>query len=191
MPNPVSGADLLARIQPKLREDSTFICLRPDLIEQWEQANERLQESTASQFGSQRLTTKSAGDVELAEQVQDLERQIEEASAEFRFRALPKERWRALCDNHPPRKHDEMDRLVGYHRIEVLDAAVRKCLIDPVFDDASWATFLDTISEGEFSELRRLVNSINTGAVDNPKSVLASRILNQRGATSEQPAASE
>lgn len=39
---PQSGADILARIKPRLREERTQLCLRPDLLDAWADAAERL-----------------------------------------------------------------------------------------------------------------------------------------------------
>lgn len=64
---------------------------------------------------------------------------------------------------------------------------VRACLIDPVFDDASWAQFLEVCNPSEWQELRSRVQSANRGVVDLPKSELASRILTKRGSTSRPP----
>lgn len=181
---PVSGADLLKRIRPSLAEESTEICLRPDLVEQWSALNEELQAavamagtvSTAGKQGS-RPGTQPKGHAELAERVQALEEEIQRHSVVFRFRALTKDAWRALCDDHPPRKDNQVDQYTGYDRDAVLDEAVRESLIDPVFDAASWSEFLEVISAGEWDELRRVTNSVNKGVVEPPKSVLASRIL--------------
>lgn len=185
MSEPISGAELLERIRPKLAEESTVICLRPDLIEAWEEANDQLQELVASGMKPPRVGSKPTDQIELAKLVTELEAEIEANSATFRFRALPKDEWRALCDNHPPRKGNEVDSLVGYDRDAVLDEAVRRSLIDPVFDDESWAQLVAVVSSGEWEELRKAANSVNRGVVESPKSALASQILTRHDATSE------
>jgi hypothetical protein len=57
------------------------------------------------------------------------------------------------------------------------------CLIDPVFDDESWTELTKIINIGEWRELRDVVNSVNRGVVDAPKSALASQILGRRATT--------
>ena len=183
MSEPLNGAELLARIRPRLAEEATEICLRPDLIDEFREAEAALTEEIANRGGG-RLGDKPVDHTDAAQRVRDLEEQIQAASVTFRFRALPKAEFRALCDDHPPRKGDEMDHMVGYNRTAVLDALVRSSLYDPVFDDASWAEFLDTVSTGEWEELRSTANSVNRGVVEPPKSGLASRILSQRDADS-------
>lgn len=189
MAEPISGAELLARIKPQLREEATEICLRPDLVEKWETARDELAELTAgnmlkpARVGSKPQAAHDA--VEKAREVQELEEQIAESSAWFRFRALPREEWQALCDDHPPRPMDQVDVMLGYNRAAVIDAAVRKCLIDPVFDDQSWTELVAVIAGGEWEELRRVVNSLNREKVEAGKSELASRILSKLADASE------
>ena len=180
MSEPVNGADLLRRIKPTLAEESTEICLRPDLVDAWQEAQEELEAIVASGTKG-RLGAKPEGQQEAAQRVTDLEAEIQASSAVFRFRALPKDRFRELCDDHPPRKGNDLDTYMGYNRDAVLDEAVRLCMVDPVFDDASWAEFVAVVNGGEWEELRRVVNSVNKGVHDAPKSVLASRILTRGG----------
>ena len=103
---------------------------------------------------------------------------------------MPKDRWRALCDDNPPRKGNDMDYYAGYNRDAVLDAAVRVCMVDPVFDDETWAEFVSFVNPSAWNELRTAVNDAN-GASKPPKSDLASRILAKRGSTPKPPEPTE
>lgn len=183
---PLSGADLLARIKPTLREEATQICLRPDLLDKWEDANTALAELQASEAaGSARLGTGVSSAVKrAAEAVREVEQEIESSSITFRFRAMSKDQYRALCDRHAPRKGNELDQFTGYDRDAVSDALVRECLYDPVFDDASWAAFLEVCNPSEWAELRNTAQSANRGSVDLPKSSLASAVLDRPGGSS-------
>lgn len=185
MSAPISGAELLKRIQPKLPEEFVEICLRPDLVEAFHEANDALQEAVANGMKGARVNSKPKAQTEAAEMVRAIEEEIEANSATFRFRGLPKDEWRALCDNHPPRKGNELDQYVGYDRDAVLDDAVRASLIDPVFDDESWAELVKVISSGEWDELRTATNQANRSVVESPKSVLASQILTKHGTDSQ------
>lgn len=182
---PKNGAELLARIRPVLREESTSICLRPDLLDAWEEASTKLNESTVADSTGRLAGGHSAGSKKLAQQVADLEKEMDETAVEFKFRAMPKDEWRTLCDKHPPRKGNDMDFYAGFDRDAVEDAAVRVCLIDPVFDDASWVEFIGVCNPSEWQELRSMVRSVNRSVVEVPKSELASRILAKRGTTSK------
>lgn len=184
---PISGAELLKRIRPVLAEESVEICLRPDLIAAWTEANEQLQALAAQGMKGARVGSKPKAQIELATRVQELEAEIEANSAVFRFRALPKDQWRALCDNCPPRPNNEVDQWLGYNRDAVSDAAVRESLVDPVFDDESWGELTQVVNGGEWDELRKTANTVNRGVVESPKSALASLILAKPGSASGQP----
>lgn len=197
MSEPQSGADLLARIRPQFREESTQLCLRPDLIDAFEELDAELVRSRAADVAGDRLADgESKRTRELAKKVRELEEEVEAHSIDFHLRAMSKDKWRALCDSHAPRKGNELDAYAGYDRDAVLDEAVRICLFDPVFEDCtkaecdhedcgSWQALVKKLNPSEWRELRDTVNSVNRGVVDAPKSELASRILAKRGSTSK------
>ena len=197
MSEPQNGADLLARIKPQMREESTQICLRPDLLDEFEAADAELVKSRAADLAGNRLADgTSAKTRKLAEKVLGLQEQIDGTAITFRFKAMSKDRWRALCDAHPPRPKNRLDASVGYNCDAVLDEAVRLCLLDPVFDMCekpecdheacgSWEQLVKKLNPSEWNELTETVNSVNQGVVDAPKSVLASQILARRGNTSK------
>lgn len=210
MSDTVSGADLLARIKPKLREESTQLIMDNELLDQWTKLQEELAESRDKDMSGNRLSDgQSAKTKKLAKKVAELEEEIAAGSPTFVFRAVSKDKWRALCDSNPPRKNDIVDAHVGYNRDAVLDQAVRMCMISPVFDDCakmlndedceavdpesgevvkhfdcgSWQQFEAVCNPNEWQELVDTVNSVNRGVVDAPKSALASRILGKPGTT--------
>lgn len=197
MTEPQSGADLLARIKPTLREETTEVCLSNELMAQFEALDAELAEEIekASRSAGRLADGPSKRSKELAEQIAELEEKIAAQAFTVRFRQMSKDRWRALCDNFPPRRGDELDAFAGYDRDAVLDTAVRLCMVDPVFEDCarmkegepcehkdcgSWQQFAGVIPPGEWEELKVVANSVNRGVVDAPKSPLASRILGRR-----------
>lgn len=191
---PESGAEILARIKPKLDEDWTEICLRPDLIAAFEELESELAEAQTA-VGPRRNAdgiTKRA--IELAEQVQAAEDAISESAVKFVFRALSRDRFRDLTDQpeNLPRVGDQLDMMVGYNREAVGDALVRASMVDPEFDDESWATLVEVCSIGEWNRLRQVAEKVNGSVVtESPKSPLASRILSSRAKASEPQPASE
>lgn len=191
MSEPQSAADLFARIKPTMREEATTLCLRPDLLDAHEEATTALAEQRVSDSGSgQRLGQgNSKASKDLAKRVQEIEAEIDATQVRFVLRAMSKDKWRSLCDSCPPRKGNDMDAYAGYDRDAVLDAAVRLCIVDPVFDEVSWHQFLDVCNPSEWAELRGTVTSVNRAVVDAPKSVLASQILARPARGSKQPAA--
>lgn len=193
------GADILARINPKLLEESCEIVMNNELHEQWEAAQQALLESQEQDAaGGERLATRgkeSETTRELAEKVVAIEEQMVAAGFKVTFRQMHKDKWRALCDNHPAREGDILDAHAGYNRDAVLDNAVRLCMIDPIFerctkdtrdqlcdhtDCGSWEQFTTFIPPGQWELLKDTVNAANVGVVDLPKSELASRILRRR-----------
>jgi len=187
---PQSGADILARIKPQLREETTELCLRPDLLDAHAEAAGELAVARAEEAAGARLSSGvSAKTRKLAERVKEIEAEIQDTVIVFRLRAMPQDKYRILCDNHPPRKGNEMDGFVGYNRDAVLDASVRVCLYDPEFDDVSWQAFLAVCNPSEWNELRSVVNSVNRSVADAPKSELASLVLAKPArASKRQPA---
>jgi hypothetical protein len=152
--NKTTGAALLARIKPQLARKNAYLCLRPDLIQSFEELNEQLAQSMADDAAAVtdgRLTSKerhSKKTKDLAAKVKEIEGKIEANEAVFRFEALPKDEWAALTAQHGPRKGDQFDMLAGYNREAVLDLAIRSCMYDPEFEDCP------TVVEGsdEFGE---------------------------------------
>jgi hypothetical protein len=186
---PQSGADILARIKPRLREESTWICLRPDLLSEWEKLDEELTETRQANAAKPgRMTDKANPDeVAIAERIQAIEAEIEATQLRVTFRAMPKDEWQVLCEQHPPRKDMTTDLYVGYNVDATEDAAVRACMVDPEFDDASWAEFVKVLNPGEWNELRATVRSVNRGVTEAPKSNRAALVLSSRADDSEPP----
>mgnify|MGYP003508463581 FL=1 len=178
---PVNGAELLARIRPVFREETTETCLRPDLLDEWEKLNEELGGLVAEQSaGNRKMGTGHTPNVrKVAKAIEVLETQIQEASMKCRFRAMSKDAWQELIALHPPRQGNDVDAFSGYDRDAVFDAAIRKCLIDPVFDEASFAELERVCNPSEWEELRATVRSVNRAGGPAPKSELAGRILSR------------
>lgn len=189
---PESGAELLARIQPRLDEDWTEICLRPDLLAEHDELQAALEAEQANTTPSRLIDRPGKWAEIIAEQIDATEEQIRESAVRFTFRALTRAAFRSLCDDHPPRMADVYDQAVGYNREAVSDALVRASLVDPDFDDDSWAQLDAVLSVGEWAEMRRVAEKVNGSVVtESPKSVQASRILARRANDSTQPPASE
>lgn len=187
-----SGADLLARIQPRLDEDWTQICLRPDLLAEHDELEDALETEKADTRPSRMIDRPGYWAEIISEQITANEYLIEEASVRFTFRALTRAEFRSLCDDFPPRMGDVYDQAVGYNREIVSDALVRESLVEPEFDDDSWAQLEAVLSVGEWAEMRRVAEKVNGSVVtESPKSVQASRILARRANDSQPTPASE
>lgn len=200
---PQSGAALLARIRPRMRETTTQLCLRPDLLEAWEDAVQELALEKETGGGQARLASGVSKKVaKLADEVARLEQEIDDTAVVFRLRAVSKDKWQELLADNPPRKDNQVDQFYGGNRDAVLDAAVRLCMFDPVFEDCevepddegnpcphedcgSWQQFIAVCNTSEWKELRNAVNSVNGAVVDPPKSELASLIRSSNASGSK------
>lgn len=209
-PAPESGAAILARVKPRRRRESTLVCLRADLLRDWETEDAALRELQTQRAGNiNRLNpgtstedtldeAEKSGHADIraqARKVRKIEQQIEESQIEFVFEQMNKDEWSALLDEHPPREDNQVDHIVGYDREAVLEALVYRCLVQPVFERCeepgcdhsecgTWEQLTGTISPSEWRELRDTANRANSGVVDPPKSVLASLILDKRASGS-------
>jgi hypothetical protein len=141
----------------RLPEADHPICLRADLTAEFEAAErelERLRKQAPVADSLAGSPTRS-----LALKIEELQRQMQEATYHFRLRALPKSKWRALVADHPPRKDDKgepiaEDAQVGINKEAFLDALIRVSVIDPVMTAREWRVFLEGHSEEEKKELR-------------------------------------
>ncbi len=194
---PQTGADLLGRIKPQRRIETTSVCLRADLVAEFQAADEELErlQTAAAPTGNRLNPSNASGDsAEVkaqARKVRKLEEQIVDSQVTFRFQSLNKNEWRALIDDHPPRKGNQMDYVVGYDRETVMDELARVCLIEPTFEDCdtdgcthedcgTWEQLLSVINPSEWAELRDTANLANSQVVEAPKSDLASLVLDRR-----------
>lgn len=194
-----TGAALLARVQPTLNRTSAFISLRPDIIAEWEIAEQALVDSQAKDQDNTRLSSGvSARTKKLAEEVEAIQKRLDETGVEFWFTQMSKPDWQALCDRHGPRADDTYDQMVGYNRDAVLDEAVRECM-ETKFEDCktngcphlecgTWQQFLRFCNVNQWEILKRATNEVNRAVTEAPKSELASRILAKRGTGSRRSA---
>lgn len=202
-----TGAEILGRIRPQRRVERTSVCLRADLIAEFESADAELGRLKAESMGNtNRLNTGGEPDsAEIRKQarlVRKIEEQIVDSQVEFTFQSLNKDEWTALTANHAPRSNNQVDQLVGYHREKVLDGLVRECMTAPTFEDCvtadgkpnrecahedcgTWQQLVKVINPSEWRELKDTANLANSGVVDPPKSLLASAILDRRKTASE------
>lgn len=192
-----SGAELLAKVRPRLRERGVFISLRPDLLDEWDKLTDELAEAEAEAPGNQRLAAgaSTAAAKKIAKKIQAVEQEIEDTQIRFLFRAMPKDQWQALCDQHPPRVGNQLDGYTGYNREAVVDAAIRESLVSPVFTDCSnpgcdhsacgsWQQLEAVCNPSEWAALREAVDEVNSAVKNAPKSLRASQILDSGGTAS-------
>lgn len=178
--------DLLA--SARLAEDTVPICLRPDLLAEYKDAESALEEAERAHATEGSL---DAGDkLAAAAVVEELREQMLAASVTFTVRALPRKRWTALYGEHPPREGDDGDARVGFNRDTFYDALVRECVVEPQLSAEQWDALDATLSSAQFASLRTTAWLVNSADVDVPFLLAASRGHTSTGPASAQPAAS-
>lgn len=160
----------------RLPERTVDVCLRGDLVSEHQELEAELRQARNEESGNDRLGGSRAG--QIAKKVEAIEAEMQESTVSVRLRALPRKRWRALMDDHPPKKGDKGDEAVGVHLETFLHEAARECLID---DDLREAWDDLPLTSGEYDRLTTAAWDLNRRGVDVPKSSLAS-LITQRNA---------
>lgn len=127
----------------KLPERSVPVCLRGDLVAEWEAA-ERDLERAQKQPGDSKEGTGVGG---LLDRIEALQAEMSEHSDEYRLRALPRHKFRKLVVAHPPRtdENDEVrreDLQIGVNRETFFPALIKASVIEPDLDDEDWRVLL-------------------------------------------------
>lgn len=191
MTEPQSGAELLARIKPQPKRVRFQICLRPDLLDEHEKAEAELQAARDEDERSPRLASKASGDtIALAKRVQAIEAEIESTSPWFIMEQIPADEFSVLAETNPPRKGDQIDAMLGYDRIKVLGEAAKRGMVDPTFDDDSWAELRKVLNISEWRAILEAADEANGSTKSLPKSRLAATVLTRPANASERQPAS-
>lgn len=160
--------DIMASAKP--RETSVTICVAGDLAGQHEALNEQL---IAAQ--RQKVTSIEGNPeaVSLAQQIRDLEQQMQAATHTFTFRALPARKWSDLLAEHPAR--DDKDERYNAETLPL--ALVKACLVEPDLTAAQVDTLTDALSDGAFDEMFDAAWRANRSGPSVPFSRAASALL--------------
>lgn len=185
------------------RPEATYkLCTDMSLRVEWELADEQLRNARSKATGD-RLTG-NAEATRLAEQVQELERQMEAATIVFRLRALMRPRFNEIVALHPPRQDNDDDKEAGLNRetffdallmakekksdvgtiVEVRDANGELVDFDP---ESEWPDLADQMTDLQYQDIANLAYVLNRGRVSIPFSRAASRMTQTSDETSAQP----
>lgn len=196
--------DIKALLRSSRRaERSVPVCLRGDLVAEFEELDRKLGEAaarSAAQPNDKRLGSSSVTDAQrLAQQMVALQEQMRESTVDFRLRALTPTRWADLTAEHPPRKGDDGKVLdqdaTGINMATFFEPLVRESLVTPVLDAEAWDLLMGRatpteddpdadqhgLSDAQFDALSSAAWSLNRRVVDVPFSSAASRILRNSG----------
>lgn len=168
----------------KKPETTVKLCLRSDLQVQWEQLEAELQaEDQAEALTLARAVSKRAK--ELAEQVRDLQAQMEKSTVVLTLRAMDRAPWKELRAEHPPRPESPMDWRLQFNEETFYDALIAKSVVNPVLTEEQLAKLLDSLTSGQFDKLANAAWSLNRSDVSAPFSATASRIAASSAGTSK------
>lgn len=166
-------ADIASLIrEARLPERTVRICLRSDLVGQYEALTRELAQAKA-----ERKKADSLSDVNLTpitDQLTALEEDMQMATVDFVIRALPRPRFRALIAEHPPRKGDDgnvlpADVISGVNTVSYFEALVRACVVEPQLDDSTWNILLhEKLSDRQSQDLSDAAVDICRDKVDLP-----------------------
>lgn len=162
------------------------VCPRADLLDRHRELERQLVD--IGQRSNSSLADNGAR--RLAEELRDLEQEMDATSRTFKFRALSRRRWRALMAAHPPLKQHKADQID--HNPETFPvAAIAACAVEPAMTEDQAQKLEDRLPLGQFQKLWGAILDVNLGVSDTPKSVLATTILRMNGASSTTAAPEE
>lgn len=160
--------------EAKLPENTVSICLRGDLVAEFE----RLDRLRAEQ---ERVVTDSlagSGVRQIAEQMEALRTEMAGHVMVFRLRALTRPRWRDLMLRHPPRDGHKVDTFLGVNEDTFFASLLRECTIEPTLDDDDWTMLLtERFTDQQWDTLTTAAWNLNRKGVDVPFSLAASLLL--------------
>lgn len=164
----------------QLAERTLALCLRGDLQARFEELDRAREVADETRGGSLASGTPAR---EIAEQMEALRVQMRAATITVVLRALPRKKWVALCEQHPPRRDEDgnllvEDRATGVNNDTFWEPAIRACWVSPVLKPAQMKRLLDEVlSNRQYDLLASTVFAVNNGDVDIPFSPAASRSL--------------
>lgn len=197
--------DIEALLRSSRRPERTVpICLRGDLVAEFEELDRQLAEETAKAKTiadtDRRLNSNPyAAAQRVAEAMAVLREQMAAATVAFRLRALPPARWAALRNEHPPRKGEDGKTLesdsVGINIDTFFEPLIRESIVYPALSEQVWEMLMGRaepteddpdadkrgLSDGQIDSLGGAAWWLNRREVDIPFSRAASRMMQSSG----------
>lgn len=156
-------------------ERSVPICLRLDLLADFEALDRRLEQLRAEAPGSQSLA--GGEKLELAQQMESLREQMQEASEDFRLRALDRGGFGKLKREHPAREDDEREVELGFSPEPFFNDLIRKSVTSPEMTDDQWTELFEVLDDGQYALLANTAMDLNQKAYSVPFSSAASQTI--------------
>lgn len=158
----------------RLPERSIQVCLRGDLAADFEAAERELRSAQES-----KSTGLEDGIGPIIDRLDALRDEMREHSEEFRLRAMPQPKFRALMAEHPPRRDEEgtldaADASLGFNRETFFDSLLKLSVVSPELDDDDWTALLDVLVDRQYQDLVDAAWYVNRSEVSVPFSSAAS-----------------
>jgi hypothetical protein len=153
----------------RLPERTVDICLRGDLVAEFEAADAALTEALRRPADSK----EGSGTAELLRRVEAIQAEMRESTYTFRIRALTNAAYRELELAHPPRDDDPNDQQVRFNRATFFTALLIATTYDPVLTGEEWEELLGKLTDRQYGELTDAAFYSNRDAVSVPFSKAA------------------
>lgn len=195
----VPDVDYKDLIRGSRRPEKTVpICLRGDLVAEFEELDARLGALTTDRPSDPRLNSGPVAEGKrIAQAMLDLQEQMRASTVTFRLRALKPSRWAELRAEHPPRQGEGGKVLdedsMGVNSSTFFTPLIRESVVFPVLDDADWQILLNDeeapadgededagargLSDQQIDLLGGAAWAVNRRGVDIPFSRAASRMI--------------
>lgn len=169
----------------KLPERSETLCVRGDLLDEWQDLEQQLAKTQVAEHGSDSLAR--GGEArKIAERMQALREEMREHEHTFHFRALPATEYSDLQAKHgPTQKQREQGYDLNWDTWP--KALVAACAIDPEMTEEEAGQLASAVSDGQWDQLLRCVMTVNRSKVDVPNSDGVSAILQRTAPKSKRP----
>lgn len=174
--------------EARMPERTVPICLRADLVDEFEALEAQLAEAQAKNVRDPRIN--ASGEARgIAEAMEALRAQMLDSSIDVQLRALPRKEWDALVKRHPARQGNEEDTVAGLNVDTFYEAAIRACWVEPSdLEPADITELLDRrTTAAQYRELTNAVLALNIRKVAVPFSSRASRTLREAEAPATSP----
>lgn len=176
--------DILGEISPV--ERTVPVCTAGHLIAQREQLERDLSAAIRRDAEKRSIDARKEAP-KVAEQIQEVEAEMEAKTRIFRVQAIAIHDWRALVAAHPP---TDADREAGFdYNAETLPiAAVAACCVDPPMTPEKAGLLAGVLQPAQWTRLWLTTREANTGGDSLPKSVTATAVLRASEQNSTSPA---
>lgn len=163
--------------QAQLPRRAVTVCVRGDLVAEFQRLEDQLAEHNEKKVTDKRLTGSPEGR-KIAEQMETLRTKMRDASIELTVEAFPGTEWRSMKAEHPlPDEPAPQDLVVRANAQTLFNDAVPKSIVEPDLTDEQWDKLNRKLPDGEFQRLVDAVYELNEGSVAVPKSRAASMAL--------------